>query len=326
MSPVIEFKMRRRILSFKVKRLILILAVVLVVISGAITGVAIYRNRTSPFNIAVLQVDDTSITMRYFLKRLAMSGDSPMAVFEMIMQEMIINQAAPLEPFNIEISDQDINEFMKSLATGNKETSSEDELSEDELEEWYRQLLNETPLSDNEFRDLMYTKLAGIRMNEYLAERVPTVAEQVHIHMIILGSYPEAEELKGRLDEGADFGQLSQELNTDEHLRSQDGDLGWFPRGVLAPNLEAVAFNLDVNQISEPLAFSEQLYAIVKITEKAVARTIAGESLDMIRSRTLENWFTEELKYHEITMRGLENGYDSETEAWVSWQLEQMGQ
>ena len=61
----------------------------------------------------------------------------------------------------------------------------------------------------------------GILMNEYLSERVPTVGEQVHIHMIILGSYQEATELRDRLAAGADFGQPSREENTDERLQSR---------------------------------------------------------------------------------------------------------
>ena len=303
------------------RRRLLVLAVVVVFIIGAVAGVAIYRDRIAPFRIAVLEVDDASVTMRYFLKRLRMSGDNPMAVFETIMREMIIRQAAPLAPFNLDISDEDVNRFMETLATGDNEA-----ITEDELEEWYRQLANETPLSDSEFRELMYTNLAGIQISEHLSQRVPTVGEQVHISMIIMESFQDATALKVRLSAGEDFGQLSQELNTDERLQEQGGDLGWFPRGVLSPNLEAVAFALDINQISEPLTFGEQFYAVVRITERAAARTIAEDALQIIRSRAMENWFAEELTYHEVTMRGLKNGYDSETDAWVSWQLEQMAQ
>ena len=53
----------------------IILSVVVVAVVAVVAGIAIYRDRVAPFNIVVLEVNDTRIDMRYFLKRVTMSGE-----------------------------------------------------------------------------------------------------------------------------------------------------------------------------------------------------------------------------------------------------------
>ena len=47
------------------------------------------------------------------------------------------------------------------------------------------------------------------RMDLYLQERVPTVAEQVHLHMITRRSPEEARKVKSRVEAGEDFATVS---------------------------------------------------------------------------------------------------------------------
>ena len=50
-------------------------------------------------------------------------------------------------------------------------------------------------------------------MREYLAVRAPTVAEQIHLFMIIQKTGEAINEVNRRLDEGEDFFKLANELN-----------------------------------------------------------------------------------------------------------------
>ena len=151
----------------------IVIAVVVVVIIGAIAGFAIYQDRVAPFRTTVLEVDGSSITMRYFLKRVLSSGREPMAMLQTLTNEEIIKKAAPKPPYNINIGEEDIEQFLKGIARGESDT-----IAEKEFKEWYRQRLNESRLSEPEFSDLMRTNLLTRRLHGYLAERVPTVAEQ----------------------------------------------------------------------------------------------------------------------------------------------------
>ena len=159
--------------------ILFIVAVVLII--GGITGFAIYRDRMAPFNTVILEVDGNSINMRYFLKRVAMSGEPSLTTLQALTKEEIIKQSATKPPYDITVSEPEIDQFAREIARGKSKR-----IDEGEFKEWYRQQLNESRLSDSEFKDLLKTRLLGLRMSKYLAERVPTVAEQVFVHMFPL--------------------------------------------------------------------------------------------------------------------------------------------
>jgi hypothetical protein len=298
----------------------IILAATAVVIIGVIAGIAIYQDRVAPFRTTVLVVGDTSISMGYFLKRIHISGREPLAMLQSLTREEIIKQVAPKPPYSINIREEDIDEFLKGLARGES-----DSIGESDFKEWYRQQLNENRLSEPEFRDLTRTRLLTLRLTEYLAEKVPTVAEQVRLYMIPVKELEAAKKVKERLDAGEDFGTLAREVSSDEKLKEKGGDLGWFPRGALAPTLAQAAFDdLDIGKASEPLYLDEQNIVIVMVSEKVAAREIDEDSLQRIKSSALEEWLNEEQQYHKVEFHGFKNGYDSETDAWVQWQLQRM--
>merc|ERR1711964_197870 len=113
-------------------RTTIILSVVVVVIVAVVAGIAIYRDRVAPFNTVVLEVNDARIDMRYFLKRVFMSGEPAMNILSTLTREQTIKLAAADPTFNITVTEE-----------------------EAEFKEWYRQQLNETRLSDAEYRDLL---------------------------------------------------------------------------------------------------------------------------------------------------------------------------
>jgi len=298
----------------------IILAVVVVLIIGGIAGFAIYQDRVAPFRTIVLVVDDHSIPMRYFLKRVHLSGREAMTLFQTLMREEIIKQVAPKPPYNIDVREEDIDRYLRDTARGDS-----DAIEESDFKEWYRQQLNESRLSNAEFRDLARTNLLTRRLSEYLAEKVPTVAAQVHLHMIPVSEYQAAIKVKERLDAGEDFATLAREVSSDEGLKERGGDLGWFPRGALSPEITQTAFDeLDVNEASEPLYLDDRTFVVVMVSEKAAAREIDDGPLQMIKARVLDEWLKEENKYHKVEFHGFKNGYDSETNAWVQWQLQRM--
>jgi hypothetical protein len=297
-----------------------VIAVLVVVIIGVIVGIAIYRDRVAPFRTTIVAVGDTSITMGYFLKRIHISRREPMAMLQTLTQEEIIKQVAPQPPYNIDVQDEDLDEFLKGLARGES-----DSINDSDFKEWYRQQLNESRLSNHEFRDLMRTNLLSQRLHGYLAERVPTVAEQVHLYMIAVKGIELAKKVKERLDAGEDFGTLAREVSSDEKIKEKGGALGWFPRGAHSANIAQAAFDeLDIGEASEPLYLDEQNIVVVMVSEKVAAREIEEESLQGIKSRALGEWLKQEQQYHKVEFHGFKNGYDSETDAWVQWQLQRM--
>jgi len=290
----------------------LILAVILIVV-----GVGYYLIYVKPFQTTVIVVGEDTINIGYFIKRTRMdidaSGD-PNVMLERLTQEILIKQGAPR--YGIEATEEDITDALKEVARGESET-----ISDSEFKEWYRQQLNETELTDSEYRDIMHMLVLAQRLQEYLAERVPTVAEQVHLHIIVLESYEDALEVKEKLDAGADFADLARELSIDEQTGKGGGDIGWIPVDILEGPFAWAALNLDIGEASEPLMTSETAFSISMVSEKAVARELDDNSLEIMKAKALQDWLTEEMGHTKIEFHGFKNGFDSETYAWIKYQL-----
>jgi len=227
----------------------IIIASVVVAVILIIFGFFYNQEYVAPFRRTIITVDSTSIDMGYFLKRTRLAGADPFVMLNTLTNELLIKQGAPR--YVGEVTPEDIERELRRIARGGSET-----ISESEFKEWYRQQLNETEFSESEYREIVHTSLLAARLHEYLAERVPTVAEQVHLHIILLETYEDAEKIRARWEAGEDFADLAREVSLDEESREKGGDLGWFPRGVLPPGLDYAAFNLSTDNVSEPLPYA----------------------------------------------------------------------
>ncbi len=74
-------------------------------------------------------------------------------------------------------------------------------------------------------------------------------------------------ELATQAREGADFGELAREHSQDSASAEQGGELGMFPRGRMVAEFEATAFELDVDEISDPVK-SQFGFHVIQVTEK----------------------------------------------------------
>ena len=75
-----------------------------------------------------------------------------------------------------------------------------------------------------------------------------------------------AKEVKSKLDAGEKFEDLAKEYSKDG-TAEKGGDLGWFGPGKMVPEFEEVAYDLEIDEISEPVQ-SQFGFHIIKVTEK----------------------------------------------------------
>jgi len=298
----------------------IILAGCIVIFICVVTAVFIFSKHRAPFLTNVLEVNDSSIRMDYFLKRVFIAQSNSMIVLQTLINEEIIKQTATRPPYNISISEADIDHRLKTLAQD--QIGSNDEKA---YKAWFQQYLEQTRFTLDELRELVRTNLLTQRLMLYLEERVPTVGEQVHLFMIPQRSLEESHVAKRRLDSGEDLITLAKELAIDPELGAWSGDLGWILRSDLEENLSRAAFDeLDVGQISTPIVLDEQLTVIIMVAERATARRIEAEIVEKLKSRALNQWLLREKQHHRISTHGLNNGFDRETESWIKWQLQKM--
>ena len=75
---------------------------------------------------------------------------------------------------------------------------------------------------------------------------------EAHAGHILVETKEKAEELKAKIDEGADFAELAKEHGTDG-TASRGGDLGWFVRSDMVPEFGDAVFSMEPGTISEPV-------------------------------------------------------------------------
>jgi parvulin-like peptidyl-prolyl isomerase len=79
-----------------------------------------------------------------------------------------------------------------------------------------------------------------------------------------------AKELREKIVGGADFGAVAREESEDPESAARGGDIGFVLRGVAAPEMEKVVFDLKVGDVSEPI-LTDIGYHVIRVTERRAA-------------------------------------------------------
>ncbi|MGZ9815155.1 peptidylprolyl isomerase [Peribacillus simplex] len=134
-------------------------------------------------------------------------------------------------------------------------------------------------------------------------------AEQVEASHILVEDEKTAKKVAKEIAEGGDFAKLAAEYSTDTETADNGGSLGYFGKGDMVEEFEDVAFDLDINKVSDPVK-SDYGYHIIKVTGKKEAKKANLEdSKDVIKETLLSErlqeeypvWLAEVKKEHEIT-------------------------
>jgi foldase protein PrsA len=134
-------------------------------------------------------------------------------------------------------------------------------------------------------------------------------AEQVEASHILVEDEKTANKVAKELAAGGDFAKLAAEYSTDTETADNGGSLGYFGKGDMVEEFEDVAFDLDINKVSDPVK-TEYGYHIIKVTGKKEAKKANLEdSKDVIKETLLSErlqeeypvWLAEVKKDHDIT-------------------------
>ncbi|MCP1492057.1 foldase protein PrsA [Peribacillus frigoritolerans] len=134
-------------------------------------------------------------------------------------------------------------------------------------------------------------------------------AEQVEASHILVEDEKTAKKVAKELAAGGDFAKLAADYSTDTETADNGGSLGYFGKGDMVEEFEDVAFDLDINKVSDPVK-TEYGYHIIKVTGKKEAKKANLEdSKDVIKETLLSErlqeeypvWLAEVKKDHDIT-------------------------
>ncbi|WHY56989.1 foldase protein PrsA [Peribacillus simplex] len=134
-------------------------------------------------------------------------------------------------------------------------------------------------------------------------------AEQVEASHILVEDEKTAKKVAKEIAEGGDFAKLAAEYSTDTQTADNGGSLGYFGKGDMVEEFEDVAFDLDINKVSDPVK-TDYGYHIIKVTGKKEAKKAnLDDSKGVIKETLLSEklqeeypvWLAEVKKDHEIT-------------------------
>jgi parvulin-like peptidyl-prolyl isomerase len=140
---------------------------------------------------------------------------------------------------------------------------------------------------------LVTDKIPMIKLQEVYQENLESfrAMDLVRVsHILIKGNgtdaLQKATEIRERISSEIDF-QIHAKKYSECPSRCKCGDLGYVQKGTLLNELEQVIFNLNVNQISEPIK-TEFGYHLVMVTEKKEQKITKFEDVKFILEKRLQ--------------------------------------
>jgi parvulin-like peptidyl-prolyl isomerase len=199
-------------------------------------------------------------------------------VLEGLIDSALIEQGAM--SMGISLSDEELESQVEAdIAAGGGQAA---------FDEW----LQATGQAREDYKEMLRQSLLAQRVLDTVTADVGSEAEQVHARHIMVGSEEEAQQILTMLQEGADFVALARDRSLDLATKDNGGDLGWFPRGLVALELENAAFALQPGQVSGMVHLGEG-YHVIQVVERESARPLAPEMQLDLQLAAFEGWLAE---------------------------------
>lgn len=176
-----------------------------------------------------------------------------------------------------------------SLTEEELESQVEADIAAGGGQEAFDEWLQATGQTREDYVALLREALVSQRVMDAVTADVGTEAEQVHARHILLDSEESAQEVLALLEQGGDFGSVTRDYSLDEATKDNGGDLGWFPRQLVPPELESAAFALQPGQISGIVRLGDG-YHIIQVVEREEARPLPPEMQLDLRLVVFEEW------------------------------------
>ena len=185
----------------------------------------------------------------------------------------------------ITVSEKDVNEEIETIKDQISEQAQAQGMNVGR-EEAYRQALQQAGITEDELRGQLRDQLPIQKVQERVAggaeasqeeveefyeenkEAQFTTPEQRCARHILFNKYQKAkaEEVKGQLQNGADFAELAREFSQDPGSAEQGGDLGCLGQGETVPNFEEALFGAQQGEIVGPVE-TEFGYHVIEVME-----------------------------------------------------------
>ena len=321
------------------QRLAIVVGVAIILAILAFPAYGYYNNFIRPPRVWASRVNDVTYTMGDLVKRIRTQQAAlrllgsfvdlsrvPFEVlFSMTQNQLIIQEGSKL---GITVTEEEIdaairNRFFPSVVT--EEEVSPGQL-ESEFRERYIQFLDSTRLDEREFRQIMKEGLFRAKLQQKLAEQVPSEEDSVEAYWLVLPiENPNVEDIQKQVDlEG--FRQVIRSMDLSEQYSDGDGYVGWLPKGAF-PGLDAYLFGneeqniqpLEHNVVSEPLFTQDAVY-IVQVVNGPEKREVNDAMRVRLEEEAVDSWVNDH--WNKAADEGLlAINFNSDLYSWVADQV-----
>lgn len=168
-------------------------------------------------------------------------------------------------------------------------------VTKEQFEQGYQQnlaALAKVGISEGFYRNIVRRGFLRSKMWEVIGRDLPTSEEQVRVRRIVLETEEEAEAVRERLEAGEDFATLAQGLSIDEATKENGGDVGWMAFDERDIPFSAMAFRLEVGEISQVIETARG-YEILKLEEKDEDRELDPATLERRKNAAFSRWLND---------------------------------
>ena len=267
---------KEEIVEVPVSNLIAVLAIIAIVLIVVFAGTKLIKPEEKGDVVAIVNGEEITwdeIDEQY-------NKLSPQ-LQQVITKEFLLNQTIneklltqQVEERGIEVAEGDLN----SLVDRVKSQFTEEQLNETleaqglTMEDFVEQLSDRLKMNELLSMEIPELSINQSEIEQFFNENKESLdtPEMVRASHVLVNSSQEAEELLEMLKNGSDFAELAAAYSLDGTAQS-GGDLGYFARGIMVPEFEQAAFDLEIGGISEVVQ-TDFGYHIIKLTDRKPAK------------------------------------------------------
>ncbi len=145
-------------------------------------------------------------------------------------------------------------------------------------------------LTKDQVRQLFEVNILQQKLYAIITADVPRTQDEIWARHILVADEATANAVRQRLVNGEDFGTLASQVSIDTGTKDKGGDLGWFGKGTMVAEFDAVAFTLKVGEISQPVK-SQFGYHIIQVLARGNV-PLDATAYSQAQQTFFTNWLT----------------------------------
>ena len=223
-------------------------------------------------------------------------GNSLFEALRVILEGELAYQVAPR--FGISVTSDEVDRRIEVLMGFISVENSKEYKAN--VSESYRQFLNKTGLSDDEYKNYIKRTIFREKLRNLVARDMSRIQPHVELYEIIFES-PDVSvinSIERKLTMGSSIENIALEFSEDKEVLRTKGNIGWMPRGVDEKIDRLVYFNEGKESIPNPNTFittpyknsQDKVFAFYYINDFSDAREIEEKYFEQLADTEFENF------------------------------------